>query len=78
MKPKNDHKIKEILANILGIEIDDIHDDFLLVDDLHMSPNDLTDLIEAFSNLGHETKDLDFDKIDSVEKLIDHYSLDEF
>ena len=37
--------VKEVLATQIGVEPDDIHEEDLLSEDLHMSPTDLSDFV---------------------------------
>lgn len=65
--------IKRELSNFLGIDIEDIEDDFSLTEDLHMKPTDLTDFIETLSKKNFPTDQLDFTEIETVEDLIDYF-----
>lgn len=69
-------KIKNMLADFLGVEADDIKDEYFLASDLHMTPSDLTDFVETLKTEGIDTANLDLTQIetfeDLVEKLIDH------
>ncbi len=63
--------IKNELSNLLGIEPDDIEDDFSLTEDLHMKPTDITDFIEILSNMNFATESLDFSEIETFSDLVD-------
>lgn len=63
--------IRKLLADSLGIEPDDIEDDFSLTEDLHMKATDLTDFIEILSAKGFDTESLDFTEIETFSDLID-------
>lgn len=64
-------QIKGELSNFLGIEPDDIENDFSLTEDLHMTPAELTDFIELLSKMDFVTKDIDFTEIETFSDLID-------
>jgi len=63
--------IRIVLADFLGIEPDDIEDDFSLTEDLHMKATDLTDFVEILSKKGIDTESMDFTEIDTFTDLID-------
>lgn len=63
--------IKKNLSEFLGIEPDDIEDDFSLTEDLHMKPTDLTDFMERVGNLGYDIQSVDMTEIDTFSDLID-------
>ena len=63
--------IKKELSDFLGIEVEDIEDDFALVEDLHMKPTDLTDFQEILTKKNFPTEKLDFTEIETVEDLVD-------
>lgn len=69
-------KIRLELADHLGIEPEDILDDSLLTEDLHMKASDLTDFVEILGNSGFDTGKIDLTEIetflDLVEALTDH------
>lgn len=72
-KEENEIKnsVKKALADYLGIETEDIEDDFFLTEDLHMKPTDLTDFTEILSGMNFDTKSLDFTEIETFSDLID-------
>jgi len=61
--------VKNELAQMLGVGVDDINDDDSLVDDLHLKPNDFTDLLEKLKEKGLDTPDSDISEIDTVSEL---------
>jgi acyl carrier protein len=64
--------VKKILSNLLGIEPDDIENDFSLTEDLHMKPDDLTDFLEILSKMDFNTEQIDFTEIETFSDLIDY------
>lgn len=64
-------KVKEILANQLGIEIEDISCEDSFTEELHMSPADLTDFIENLSKEGFDTKDIDITQSNNLNEIFD-------
>jgi acyl carrier protein len=63
--------IKEILAKVLGVEPEDIHDDDELVADLHIDATGLADFSHSLEKNGIDTSKLDFNEIDTFEDLIE-------
>lgn len=63
--------MKKELSNFLGIEPEDIENDFSLTEDLHMTPADLTDFIELLSKMNFVTENIDFTEIETFSDLID-------
>ncbi|EKE12405.1 MAG: hypothetical protein ACD_13C00220G0001 [uncultured bacterium] len=63
--------VKNALADFLGIEPEDVEDDFSLTEDLHMKPTDLTDFIEILVKMNFDTASLDFSEIETFSELID-------
>lgn len=63
--------MKKELSNFLGIEPEDIENDFSLTEDLHMTPADLTDFIEILSKMNFVTENIDFTEIETFSDLID-------
>ncbi len=65
--------IKKELSDFLGIEIEDMEDDFSLTEDLHMKPTDLTDFLEVLSKKNFPTDKLDFTELETVADLVDFF-----
>lgn len=63
--------IKGELAKYLGLESEDIEDDSILVEDLHMKATDLTDFSEILSSLNYDTSKLDFTEVETFLDLVD-------
>lgn len=66
------NKIKKLLADFLGVEIEDINEDDLLRDDLHMGPVDITDFSHILSEEGLEIKHEDWQDIEVVSDIYDY------
>jgi hypothetical protein len=66
-----DKSVKKALADFVGIEPDDIEEDYSLVEDLHMKPTDLTDFAQILSNMGLNTEKLDFTEIETFAELME-------
>lgn len=58
--------IKLIIAQMMGADAEDIDDDDSLIDDLHMRPHDLSDLIVTLSQKGYETANIDMTGIETI------------
>lgn len=65
------NKVRAELANYLGIEPEDVEDDFSLSEDLHMKPTDLTDFSLILEKMGFNPNNIDFTEIETFEDLID-------
>lgn len=72
-KEYNDIKesTRKILAEFLGIEPEDVEDDYSLTEDLHMKATDLTDFTEILSKKGIISDSIDFTEIDTFTDLIE-------
>lgn len=68
---KTKEKIKEELANYLGIDAEDIEDDTSLTEDLHMKASDLTDFSEILAGLSFDTSKLDLTEIETFSDIAD-------
>lgn len=68
--------VKHELANYLGVEPEDIEDDSILTEDLHMKATDLTDFMEVLTRMNLDTANVDLTQIetflDLVEALTEH------
>jgi len=69
--------VKNIIADMLGLDVSDIHEEDILLEDLHMGPADLTDLLERLSDAGLPTVEVSFDETETVGDLIDILSSEE-
>ena len=66
--------VKEVLATQIGVEPDDIDEEDMLSDDLHMSPTDVSDFVGSLTTKGLDTKDLELTKIETVSDIIEGLS----
>lgn len=69
-----DKLVKRELSDFLGIDPEDIEDDYLLTEELHMTPTDLTDFTEILSKK-FDVSQLDFTEIETYSELIDYLTL---
>ena len=72
-KEYNDIKesVKKLLSDFLGIEPEDIEEDFSLTEDLHMKPTDLTDFMEILASKNYDIESVDFSEVETFSDLID-------
>jgi len=70
-------KVKEVIAELLGIETEDIENDFSLREDLHMKAMEISELIQKLQDLGVDTEIIDFSEIETVEDLFEALSISE-
>lgn len=68
---KTKEKIRRELANFLGTDPEDIEDDSILTEDLHMKATDLTDFSEILTSAGLDTSKLDYTEIETFLDLVD-------
>jgi acyl carrier protein len=66
-------KITKLLADFLGVEPSDITDDDSLIEDLHMTPSDLSDFSELLAKSGFDTSTLDLTEIETVSDLYEKF-----
>ena len=66
-------KITKLLADFLGIEPSDIADDDSLVEDLHMTPSELTDFTELLAKSDIDTSSLDLTEVETVADLYEKF-----
>jgi acyl carrier protein len=69
-------KVKRELSDFLGIDAEDIEDETVLIEDLHMDPANLADFAEILEKGGFDTTSLDFTQVetflDLIEALTEH------
>ena len=63
--------IKNVLAETIGVESEDINDTDDFLDDLHMSPSHLSDFIEKLSSMGIDTSKIELAELKTVDSLIE-------
>lgn len=63
--------VKELLAQHLGVEPEDINDEDSLADDLHMSAPELVDFMESLREEGINTSSLDLPNLETVGDLVE-------
>jgi acyl carrier protein len=64
-------KVKKIIAEYLGVDYEDIKDEDSLVEDLHMKPSDLSDLVEILKDEQIDTSNLDLTEIETIYDLVE-------
>lgn len=68
-------KILEIIADQIGVDIEDINLEDDLREDLHMSAVDLAELTEIFA--GQNFGSVDFSEIETIEELLENLGVDD-
>jgi acyl carrier protein len=71
------NKVTNLLADQLGVDVDDIHETDSLKDDLHLNPSDLSELFETLDKNGFDTSSLVMADIETFEELVDAISTKE-
>jgi len=77
-QPITAEKIKLLLAEQLGLNSDDISNEDSLIEDLHMSPADLTDFLETLSAKNADTSAVDLTEIETVEELLEQLGINDY
>jgi acyl carrier protein len=67
-------KIKKLLVDQLGLELTDVEDEDSLIEDLHMTPSDISDFMEILKSNGFDTSKLDFTEIETFGDLYEKLS----
>lgn len=63
--------VKNLLAEQIGVEPEDINDSDNFMEDLHMTVVNITDFVESIPTQGFDASRIDFTQIETVEDLID-------
>ncbi len=70
-------KIKSLLAEFLGVDTDDIKDEYSLTSDLHMTPADITDFLQILEANHINISEIDLAEVETFDELIEAISLHE-
>jgi acyl carrier protein len=66
-----EEKIKQLIAELVGIEVGEIELSDSLREDYHMSPTDLAELMHQLLELGANEEKLDLSEIETVSELVE-------
>ena len=69
-EPVIDKLVKTIIAEQIGVEVDDIHMNDRLDEELHMRPSDISDLLLKLESEDLDIKEIDVTEISTVEELV--------
>jgi len=64
-------KIKRELSDFLGVGMEDVEDESVLAEDLHMDASSMADFMEILSKAGFDTESLDLTAIETFEDLVE-------
>jgi len=67
-------KIKRELADHLGVDGEDIEDESVLAEDLHMDASSLTDFMEILGKAGFETEGVNLAEIETFQDLVEAFT----
>ena len=67
----NKKEVLKLIAEYIGVEVDEIKEEDSFVDDFHMNPADFTDLLEKLSSEGEEIEKLKLREINTVMDLLE-------
>ena len=80
MNPKNniiETKVKNLLAEYLGVNPEDIDNEDSFESDMHISHSDFSDFIRLLAENGFNTTNLDITEIDTFSELVDNLESNE-
>lgn len=69
--------IKTLLAEHIGVEPEDINDEDVLQEELHMTAADLTDFHDVLQKEGFNTESVDFNSVETVHQLAEVLSAEQ-
>lgn len=69
--------VKGILADTIGVDPEDVKNEDVFSDDLHMTSANLSDFIESLGAKGFDVATIDLTEIATVEELIETLRLQE-
>ena len=72
---KTEEKVKQLLADYLGVDLEDIENESVLTIDLHMTAVDLTDFLEDLKTNGFDISRVDLTEIETFEDLVEALTL---
>lgn len=72
---KTKQKVRQELANYLGVDLEDIEDESTLTVDLHMTSLDLTDFTEQLKTIGFDASRVELTEIETFEDLVEGLTL---
>ena len=67
-------KVKNLLADFLGVDADDIKDEYSLTSDLHMTPADITDFLQILEASHFNISEIDLAKTETFDELTEALS----
>ena len=74
MEEEKHQEIKRVMAEFLGVEPEDINNEDTLGEDLHLGAQKIPDLMTHLNEAGYEIDENDFQNIDTVDDLLEHFS----
>lgn len=71
METKTAEIVKKLLADHIGVDLEDINEEDLFLDDLHMNAADLTDFLQLLEDKGFDVSQVDLSEITTVRGLLE-------
>lgn len=68
---KLNEKVKNLLADFLGVDADDIKDEYELSGDLHMTPADITDFLQILESNHIDISEINLAETETFDELIE-------
>lgn len=66
------NNVKQLLANHLGVDLEDIENESILTEDLHMTALDLTDFMETLKSNNFDVSKVDLTEVETFGDLIEN------
>lgn len=73
----NKEEVKKLLAEQIGVEVEDIKEEDFFSEDLHMNSTELADFIHLLEQKGFDISTLDLREIETVEDLTEALNIHE-
>lgn len=71
LNTKPEKEVRNILAEYIGVDPEDINLEDSLADDLHMSASDITDFVQTLESKGFDISSLDLATFETFEDLVE-------
>ena len=68
-------KLKQLLAEQIGVEPEDLNDDDFFFEDLHMGASEITDFAQTLENAGFDTYEIDWGSLETIGDLAEQLDL---
>ena len=70
-------KLKQLLAEQIGVDPEDLNDDDSFLEDLHMGPAEITDFSQKLGEEGFDIEQIDWGTVETLGDLVERLDLHE-